>query len=133
MWAAAVSDDSLYDRIGGETVVRPAVALLYQRVLDDPELCDYFKGVDIPRLRAHQRGFLTTVLGGPGLFAGRPLEVAHHGLAITDSSFDAMVDHLLAALRDLGVQERLAAEVAGELELLRPRVVSCCGEWRGWG
>jgi hemoglobin len=125
-----VSADSLYNRIGGEAIVRPAVALFYQRVLDDPELSGYFTGVDLGRLRAHQRAFVTAVLGGPELFAGRPLEIAHRGLAITDSSFEAMVDHLVAALRDLGVSERLAADVVGKLESFRSRVVGAGVERR---
>ena len=126
-----MSGDSLYDRIGGEAVVRPAVALFYQRVLDDGELSRYFVGVDLPRLRAHQRAFVTAVLGGPGLFAGRPLEIAHGDLAITDRSFDAMVEHLVAALRDLGVEQRFAADIVGRLETFRSRVVGLGVERRG--
>jgi hemoglobin len=129
--AAQMNHGSMFEKIGGDAVVRPAVALFYQRVLDDPELSDHFKGVDLARLRAHQRAFVTAVLGGPALFGGRPLEVAHAGLEITDHSFDAMVEHLVAALRDLGVQEKFAADVVERLESFRSRVVSLDVERRG--
>ncbi len=115
---------SLYERIGGADAVKPAVDLLYRRVLEDPLLARFFDGVDIARLRAHQRAFVTAVLGGPELFVGRPLEVAHRGLDIDDLAFDGMVDHMVAALRDLGVDDETAAEVVEKLEVLRPKVVT---------
>jgi hemoglobin len=119
-----MSDRSLFDRVGGEAAIKPAVALLYQRVLSDPALSSYFDGVDLHRLRAHQRAFVTAALGGPELFVGRPLDAAHHGLHIDDAAFDGVVDHLVCALRDLGVSDDIAAEVATELEPLRSQIVT---------
>jgi hemoglobin len=118
-----MTDRSLYERVGGDAVVTPAVALFYRRVQDDPELASYFAGVDMSRLRAHQRAFLTAALGGPALFAGRSVEVVHRGLGIDDAAFDAMVDLLIGALRDLGLDAVTAAEVAPELEHLRAAIV----------
>ncbi len=114
---------SLFERVGGDAVVTPAVTLFYRRVQHDQELASYFVGVDMSRLRAHQRAFLTAALGGPALFAGRSVEVAHQGLGIGDAAFEAMVDHLIGALRDLGVDAGTAAEVAPELEHLRGQIV----------
>ena len=114
---------SLYERVGGDAIVTPAVALFYRRVLDDPELSSYFAGTDMSRLRSHQQAFLTAALGGPTMFCGRPIEIAHKGLGIDDSAFDAMVDHLIGALRDLGLDERTAVDVAPELEHLRAKIV----------
>jgi len=118
-----MSAPSLYERLGGDAVVTPAVALFYRRVQDDPTLSAYFDGVDMARLRAHQRAFLAAAFGGPAMFAGRPAEVAHRGLGIDDEAFDAMIDHLIGALRDLGLDAGTAAEVAPELEYLRQLVV----------
>jgi hemoglobin len=118
-----MTEESLYERVGGEDAVKPAVALFYQRVLEDPELADYFRGVDMTRLRAHQRAFVTAALGGPKLFLGRSLHDAHSGLRIDDQAFDAVVDHLICALRDLGVDDETAAEIAEQLEPLRVDIV----------
>jgi len=115
---------SLYERVGGESAVKPAVALFYHRVLEDPELADYFRGVDMTRLRAHQRAFVTAALGGPELFVGRSLHDAHAGLRIDDRAFDAVVDHLVGALRDVGVDDEAAAEIAERLEPLRAEIVT---------
>lgn len=94
---------SAYDAIGGAGVVKAVVAVFYQRVLDDPDLRDWFEGIDLTRLKAHQRAFLSHALGGPELFSGRSLGEAHAGLAITGDAFDAVVEHLVMTLHDLGV------------------------------
>jgi hemoglobin len=114
---------ALYEALGGEAALRTAVDVFYQRVTSDPELAPYFSGIDLDRLRAHQRSFLTAALGGPELFTGRPLEHAHAGLGITDEHFDRLVDHLAATLGDLGSAPTAVAEVRESLERLRSRVV----------
>jgi hemoglobin len=113
----------LYEEIGGAAVLRPAVAVFYQRVLADPVLAPWFVGVDMDRLRAHQHAFLTAALGGPNVFAGRDLAEAHRGLHVSTAAFDRLTEHLTAVLRDLGVAPDAVAEVGARLEALRPLVV----------
>ena len=115
---------SAYDEIGGAGAVKAAVAVFYQRVLDDPDLRAWFDGIDLFRLKAHQRAFLSHALGGPDLFAGRTMADAHAGLAITDGAFDAVVEHLTMTLHDLGVGEDRLAGLRATVEALRAEVVS---------
>jgi hemoglobin len=114
---------SAYDAVGGSGGVRAAVAVLYQRVLDDPDLAGWFGDVDVPRLKAHQRAFLTLALGGPDLFGGRGLASAHAGLGITDAAFDGVVEHLVLTLHDLGVEGAALDAVRTVLESHRAAVV----------
>ncbi|KRC53544.1 MULTISPECIES: group I truncated hemoglobin [unclassified Nocardioides] len=115
---------SAYDGIGGAGAVKAAVAVFYQRVLDDPDLRAWFDGIDLARLKAHQRAFLSHALGGPDLFAGRSMSEAHAGLAITDGAFDAVVEHLAMTLHDLGVSADQLVGVRATIEGLRDEVVS---------
>lgn len=55
---------SIYDSIGGAESVRAAVEQFYTRVLADPALGHFFAGVDIDRLKSHQRSFIAAALGG---------------------------------------------------------------------
>ena len=108
---------SLYDDIGGAAAVTVAVTVFYTRVTDDPELAPWFGGVDIERLKAHQRAFLTAALGGPDLFTGRTMEAAHAGLGITIEAFDRVLEHLAYTLFDLGLgYDQVTAVIDG----LRP-------------
>ena len=114
---------SAYDAIGGAGAVKAAVAVFYRRMLDDPDLRDWFEGIDLVRLKAHQRAFLSHALGGPELFAGRPLAEAHAGLAITDDAFDAVAEHLVMTLYDMGAADAQIDQVRVALEARRAVVV----------
>jgi hemoglobin len=115
---------SLYERLGGQATIGPAVEVFYRRVLADPDVAGYFSGVDMPRLIAHQKAFLSTVLGGPAVFTGRQLREAHRPFDITDRAYDVVVDHLIATLRDLGAAPGLTAAVQEQLERLRGDIVT---------
>jgi hemoglobin len=114
---------ALYDEVGGAAGIKTAVAVLYQRLLDDPELAPWFADVDLTRLRAHQRAFLTAALGGPDLFTGREMADAHAGRKVTDRAFDQLLSHLAVTLRDLGVAPSAVARVCRRLEGVREPIV----------
>lgn len=115
--------DDLQESLGGDEGLTAVVEVFYARVTADPEVAPYFAGIDLDRLRAHQRSFLRVALDGPGVFTGRPLAQAHAGLAITDQHFDRVVDHLASTLGDLGVGPAAVAQVRERIEALRPQVV----------
>lgn len=114
----------LYDELGGPDVVRTAVSVLYQRVTADDELGPWFADIDLERLKAHQRAFLSAAFGGPQVFSGRSLAEAHSDLEITDAAFDRIVQTLLTSLADLGVAAAAVTRVAERLELARADVVT---------
>lgn len=108
---------SLYDEIGGGRVIATAVSVFSTRVTDDPELAPWFAEVDLDRLRAHQRAFLTAALGGPDLFTGRSMASAHAGLGISIEAFDRVLEHLAYTLFDLGLSYE---QVTTVIDGLRP-------------
>lgn len=115
---------SVYDELGGAAAVKAAVTVFYDRVTADPDLEQWFKDVDLTRLKAHQRAFLAAAMGGPELFSGRGLEQAHADLAITPEAFDAVVEHLATSLHDLGVEDDIIDKVRLRVEGLRGEVVT---------
>ncbi|GAB7044228.1 MULTISPECIES: group I truncated hemoglobin [Catenuloplanes] len=114
---------TLYESIGGEAAVRAAVDEFYRRVLNDPDLAGYFAGVDVARLKAHQRAFLAVAVGGPAAYPGRSMSDAHAGLGITDADFDAVVAHLAGTLTGLGVPAHETAQIEAALAPLRADIV----------
>ena len=114
---------SIYDRLGGHDAVMLAVDQLYDRLIGDPQLAPYFAGRDIGRHARHVRPFIAAAVGGPELYRGRDMRAAHAGLEITDAHFDRTVEHLVAVLRDLGIDQSLISDVGATLEPLRAAVV----------
>ncbi|WP_345801500.1 group 1 truncated hemoglobin [Microbacterium sp. AZCO] len=115
---------AVYDEIGGAASVKAAVSVFYDRVLADPSVSPWFDGIDIMRLKSHQRAFLAAALGGPELFSGRDLASAHAGRDITDEGFDTIVEHLTTSLHDLGVADDVVTAVRERVEPLREDVVT---------
>src|SRR5262245_25951513 len=115
---------SIYDQIGGADAVRVAVDMFYDRVLGDPVLAPYFDGVDVRRVKAHQRAFLSAAIGGPQLYQGRSMEAAHSGLDITPDAFGPVVTHLVATLTELGVPEATISDIGAALAPLAADIVT---------
>jgi len=119
--------DTLFNRLGGEPAVTLAVDHFYERVLADPLLAPVFEGIDLDRLRGHQRRFLAYVMGGPNAYAGRDLGSAHRRIAerhgLTDVHFDAVLSHLDDSLASLAVPEALRGEVLAIADSVRAPVL----------
>lgn len=113
---------AIYESIGGEAAVAAAVDEFYVRVLDDPDLNPFFKGIEMSRLKAHQRDFISAALGGPELYDGRSMGSAHAGLGITPAHFERVVTLLAETLLDLGVPRDTVKTIGESLEPLRAEI-----------
>jgi hemoglobin len=122
-----------YMRLGGTSAFEGLVEDLDRRLLQDERLRSYFDGVSLERLKHHQRSFLAMAFGGPPGYLGRTVEAAHSRLDVTDEAFDRVMDHLIAALVDLGVPRELIREVAWTLLPLRHDIVRVSGPPSGLG
>jgi hemoglobin len=123
----------IYVRLGGTQAFEALVKELDRRILQDERLRSYFDGVSLERLQHHQRSFLAMAFGGPPGYLGRTVEAAHARLDVTDEAFDRVMDHLIAALVDLGVSQELIREVAWTLLPLRHDIVRVPGPPPGLG
>jgi hemoglobin len=110
----------------GEAAVEVAVDKFYRLVMADPELSPLFDGIDLERLRAHQKAFVVMALGGPNKFSGRGLRNAHADLAgrIGDYEFDKVAGHLGRALSELGVDANVRASVLEVVSTTRADVLN---------
>jgi hemoglobin len=122
-----------YLRLGGSVAFEALVEELDRRLLQDVRLRSYFDGVSLERLQGHQRSFLAMAFGGPPGYLGRTIQAAHARLDVTDEAFDRVMDHLIAALVDLGVARELIREVACTLLPLRHDIVRASGPPQGLG
>jgi hemoglobin len=114
---------SAFERIGGAATVRLAVDELYKLILSDPDLEDYFQGVNMPKLKIHMVDLLTTVLGGPGQYTGRELADAHRGLEITEEHYRKVGDYLLGLLDSIGAPDDVVASVGQTLSAVSDQII----------
>jgi hemoglobin len=113
---------SIFDDIGGPPAVTAAVDDFYRRVISDPALTAYFDGVDMRRLKGHQRAFIAAAIGGPDPYLGRSMREAHELLNIAPEHFDRVVDHLVETLADLGVAASIIDAIGDKLAPLKAEI-----------
>ena len=121
-----MSEQSLYDQLGGEAAVNAAVDIFYRKVLADDRINKFFEGIDMERQAAKQKAFLTFAFGGPNSYTGKDMREGHAHLVakgLNDSHFDAVMEHLGATLKELNVPDELIAKAAAIAESTRNDVL----------
>ena len=102
-------------RLGGKDALNAAVDIFYGKVLADDRVKHFFDGVDMPHQLRSMKAFLTTALGGPGVYTGPDLRSAHqrlvHEKGLDAGHFLSVAGHLSDTLIQMGVPEALIDEV----------------------
>ena len=111
------SPPTLYDRLGGEKVVRQVAAETIDRAANDPRTSRSFKDVKVARVKDKLFEQFCEISGGPCKYSGDPMVEVHKGLKNTEGEFYWLVQFLRDALDRAGVGEREKNEL---LRLLAP-------------
>jgi hemoglobin len=104
-------EPSLFDKIGGRDAVAGMVGRFYRRVLEDPELAPYFRGVSMDKLRRIA-------------YSGRSVIHAHQHLRITRPHLQAFVQHLFETLAEYPLTEKDRYDVIARINTYTDEVVS---------
>ena len=122
-----VRSESLYERIGGKNAVEATVEKLYARLLSDPLLAPFFENTDMKELHYSQAAFVTMAFGGPSHYKSLDLRAIHFDARVqglSHSHFDATLDHLCDAMRELGVHEDMIAEASIIVDATRADILN---------
>ena len=114
---------SLFDRIGGSKAIDAAVEQLYERILADPSLSEFFENTNTARLKKKQKDFLTTAFGGPKIYKGRDMKKAHAHLPIEEQHFARVATHLVNTLQSLGLPNEIIEEIVSAVSPLSEQIV----------
>lgn len=108
---------TLYDRLGGERVVRQVATETIDRAATDPRTARSFKDVKLARVKDKLYEQFCEISGGPCKYSGDPMVEVHKGLKNTEGEFHWLVQFLRDALDHAGAGEREKNEL---LRLLAP-------------
>jgi hemoglobin len=121
-----MSEQTLYQRLGGYDAIAAATDDLLERLLNDPQLKDYWKGKSEDSLRKDRQlivDFLASAAGGPAFYTGRDMKLVHTGLGISERDWELFLDHTRAMLSHFEVPPREQGEVLDFLIGLKGDVV----------
>jgi hemoglobin len=108
---------TLYERLGGEPVVKRVVAETIDRSAADPRTARSFQDVKLQRVKDKIVEQICSLSGGGCTYTGDPMDKVHKGLKNTEAEMNILVQHLRDALDGAGVKE---AEKNELLRLLAP-------------
>ena len=125
---------TLYERMGGESIIRPLCDDLYNLHASDPLTADWFSPSSewndrsADEVKEHVFNFFSAGIGGPHEYKGRSMGEAHAKMRdmkpISESAFHAICYHVLSMMakhKAGGNAER--EEVLGILNSLKPQVM----------
>ncbi len=106
-----MTEETLYDRLGGYEGIRAVVDDFYDRLLDDNQLGPFFADADMERLRKTQADFLCEAAGGPETYDAGPIREAHLHVPFTPAHIQRAVELLYESLAEFNVPEADAEAV----------------------
>jgi hemoglobin len=115
---------SLYDRIGGETVVRAVCEDIWTNHTLNPIVNNRFSNSDPVYVKQKVFEVFAASTGGPVEYTGKDMLTAHATMNISDMEFNAVVDDVLKALDMNNVGTRERAEVLAILWSVKDQVVN---------
>jgi hemoglobin len=132
--AAPAAEKSLYERIGGYKAVAAASDDLVDRIYVNATLNKNpaLKAVHDLNERAAFKLILSTWVmentGGPKVYFGRDMKMAHAHLSITNHEFDVILHECKETFNKLGVPEKEIGELMAGLEAQREKVVTAAAK-----
>ena len=110
------ADKQVFEAFHGKAGVDRIVDDLVDRCVEDHRISELFKATDLVRLRRTLKEQFCYLLAGPCDYTGRDMTAAHKDQGIQNADFNALVEHLQAAMDKEGVpfraQNRLLAKLA---------------------
>jgi len=120
---ASTTTESLYQRLGGQPAIEHVAGALVDRSSADPRTARTFEGVNLGRLKQKIAEQLCAATGGPCRYTGDTMKASHAGLGISESEFNAMVEHLLEILHAANVDAREQDELIALLAPMKRDIV----------
>ncbi len=120
---AALSADTLYDRLGGMDAIEAVVDQFFINNFADERIATRWGTADLPRLKGYVSTLVCDVTGGPCVYSGSSMEVAHDGMNVTEEEFGWTAESLAAALDSLNVPEQEKGEMLTIVGSLKDQIV----------
>ena len=124
MGGLARADKTLYEAMGGETVLRSAVAHFADNVVADDRINFTFAEANMDKFRQLLFEQFCNLSGGPCKYTGRDMRTSHVKLHINNAEFNALAEDLYIGLDQAGVPYRLQNKLMALLAPMQHEIVS---------
>jgi hemoglobin len=122
-FAPAARSDTLFEQIGGESVLKSAVDEFAKIVLDDNRINFAFAGTNMDVFKSRLYSQLCQLSGGGCQYTGRDMRTAHAKLNIKNAQFNALTEDLYNAMDKVGVSYRVQNKLVALLAPMQKDIV----------
>ena len=119
--------ESLFEKLGGESRLRPIVNAFIDRVFEDRMIGFFFRNVDRARLKEMEYQLAASFLGADIKYTGKPLGKAHVNHPIMGGHFARRRQILKETLEVYQVAEEIKAAWLHHTDSLRPLITPEAG------
>jgi len=131
VFSPTLGSPTLWERMGGESKIRPLCDDLYEMHATDPLTAPWFASGVAGNIRSpeevkeHVFTFFSAGIGGPHPYRGNDMQVAHEHMVIDKHAFHALTNHVFRAMEKHQTGGRAEREeVYDILWSLRPEVMN---------
>jgi hemoglobin len=124
MGGFARADKTLYEAMGGEAVLRSAVAHFADNVVADDRINFTFAEANMDKFRQLLFEQFCNLSGGPCQYTGRDMRSSHVKLHINNAEFNALAEDLYIGLGQAGVPYRLQNKLMALLAPMQHEIVT---------
>ena len=114
---------TLYERLGGLDAIKAVVEDFRDRVAGDDRINLKFARTDLARLTKMLTDQVCEATSGPCHYNGRSMKEAHAGMKVTKGEFNALVEDLVATLKQFKVAGAEQDELLAILGPLKSEIV----------
>ena len=90
----------------------------------DERINGRFGNTDIPKLKGNLVDQVCAATGGPCIYAGKDMKIAHSNMRIQDAGFAALVEDLIKSLNKFKVGKKEPDELLGALGGMKKDIVN---------
>lgn len=116
-------DSTLFDRLGGMPGINALMDDFANRIAADGRINAFFARADMVRFKQRFGEQVCQLSGGPCVYGGPEMLEVHRGMGISGSQFQAMMEDLIAALKQAGVAPETEGALLGTLLPMKPDIL----------
>ncbi|MCP1339738.1 group 1 truncated hemoglobin [Idiomarina sp. M1R2S28] len=114
---------SLYQQLGEQQGIETIVEEMLYQVGGDERIAHHFDGVDIMRVHKLISEQVCDLSGGPCDYSGEDMKTSHRNMGVDNADFNALVEHLIAAMEKEDVPVSAQNQLLGLLAPMHGDIV----------
>lgn len=123
LFAPLTFAQNLYHQLGEKQGIETIVEEMLYQVGGDERIAHHFEGVDIMRVHKLISEQVCDLAGGPCNYSGEDMKTSHRNMGVDNADFNALVEHLIAAMEKQDVPVSAQNQLLGLLAPMHGDIV----------